>query len=289
MRRLRCANAITLALLAAVAVASSGCITRTLRNTVFENASMRIVLRSQSKGGNPIERGYEHPAAIAPVRMAHILSRIDVRTEVKKGAQRSPAIPTEMLYSLADQLVKAFAEADSSQEIVVFSIRRTKRFGVFDRRYLTSFVTYMSNDQLYVHLSRTDWEIPKSGKTERLPEPRVGDYVMKFRVVPSKGMTQVDGQSVAVDWRDPVFKKPTRTRVTPSGKVIRRTILMESPEEETAAPGEEPEYRRLPENLSSDTLRALADLEDQRHRGEISEAEYERLRRQTIRADPATK
>jgi len=287
MRRRHGANAVTLTLLAALAVAGFGCITRTLRDTVFENSSMRIVLRSQSKGGEPIVRGYEHPAAIAPVRMAHILSRIDVRTEAKKGAQRSPAIPTEALYSLADQLTKAFGEADSNQEIVVFSIRRAKRFGVFDRRYLTSFVTYMLHDQLYIHLSRTDWEIPKSGKSERLPEPRVGDYVMKFRVVPSRGMTQVDGQSVAIDWRDPVFKKPTRTRVTPSGKVVRRTILMESPEEEVSEPGKEPEYHRLPENLSSDTLRALADLEDQRHRGEISEAEYKQQRRQIIRADPA--
>jgi len=289
MRRRSFRDLAALALLGAAVAASSGCFTRTLRTTLYENSSMRIVLRSQSKGGEPIARGYDHPVAIAPVRLAHILSRIDVRTEAKEGAQRSPAIPTEALYSLADQLAKAFAEARSDQEIVVYSIRRTKRFGVFDRRYLTSFVTYMLNDQLYVHLSRTDWEIPKSGKSERLPEPHVGDYVMKFRVVPSTGMSQVDGQSVAVDWRDPVFRKPTRTRVLPSGKVVRRTILMESPEEEPTPPGEEREYRQLPENLSSDTLRALADLEDRRHRGEISEAEYSRLRLEIIRADPAAR
>lgn len=289
MHRRSLGKVAALALLGAAAVASSGCFTRTLRTTLYENSSMRIVLRSQSKSGEPIARGYDHPAAIAPVRLAHILSRIDVRTEAKKGAERSPAIPTEALYSLADQLAKAFGEANPDQEIVVYSIRRTKRFGVFDRRYLTSFVTYMLNDQLYIHLSRTDWEIPKSGKTERLPEPHVGDYVMKFRVVPSKGMSQVDGQSVAVDWRDPVFRKPTRTRVLPSGKVVRRTILMESPLEEPAEPGEEREYRQLPENLSSDTLRALADLEDRRHSGEISEAEYKRLRVEIIRADPAAR
>jgi hypothetical protein len=288
MQRRHPTHTVALALLIAIALASAGCITRTVRRTVFENSSMRVVLRGQSKSGDPVERGYNHPTAIAPVRMAHILSRIDVRTEAKKGAQRSPAIPTAALYSLADQVTKAFGEADSSQEIVVYTIRRTKRFGVFDRRYLTSFVTYMKDDQLFIHLSRTDWEIPKSGKTERLPEPRVGDYVMKFRVVPSKGMSQVDGQSVAVDWRDPVFKKPTRTRVAPSGKVVRRTILMEAPEEEPET-GEESDYRRLPENLSSDTLRALADLEDQRHRGDISEAEYQLQRRQIIRADPGTR
>jgi hypothetical protein len=111
---------------------------------------------------------------------------------------------------------------------------------------------------------------------------------MKFRVVPSKGMTQVDGQSVAVTWRDPVFKKPSRTRITPSGNVVRRTILMESSEETDETAGGSA-FERLPENLSSATLRELADLEDERHRGEITEAEYSTRRRQIIRSDPASK
>jgi len=61
---------------------------------------------------------------------------------------------------------------------------------------------------------------------------------------------------------------------------------MESPEEvdETA---DESGFERLPENLSSATLRELADLEDERHRGEITEAEYNTRRRQIIRSDPA--
>jgi len=219
--------------------------------------------------------------------LAHILSRIDIRTEAKKGAQRAPAIPTEALYAVADQLSKALRQADSSQEIAVYIIRHTKRFGIFDRRFLTSFVAYAKDDLLYIHLSRVDWEISKTGKNERLPEPRVGDYAMEFRVVPSKGMTQVDGQSVAVVWRSPVFKKPSRTRITPSGKVVRRTILMESEDEEEVSA--EPAFDPLPENLSSATLRELADLEDQRHRGEITEAEYAARRRQIIRSDPAAK
>jgi hypothetical protein len=63
---------------------------------------------------------------------------------------------------------------------------------------------------------------------------------------------------------------------------------MESPEPE-AENGAESSVERLPENLSSDTLRELADLEDQRHRGEITEAEYNVRRRQIIRSDPASK
>jgi hypothetical protein len=100
-------------------------------------------------------------------------------------------------------------------------------------------------------------------------------------------MTLVDGQSVAAAWRNPVFKKPSRTRIMPSGEVVRRTILMESEEEdETSA---ESGFERLPENLSSSTLRELADLADERHRGEITEAEYNARRHQIILSDPASK
>jgi hypothetical protein len=287
--RRRTSPALALAILVATASAGSGCGTRTVRETFHEDPSTRIVLRHQTEGGDTVDRGYSHPTAIAPVRLAHILSRIDIRIEAKKGAQRVPALPTESLYVLADQLSRALREADSSQEIAVYYIRRTKRFGIFDRRYLSSFVTYAKDDLLYIHLSRMDWEIDKTGgKNERLPEPRVGDYVMEFRVVPSKGMTLVDGQSVAVAWRNPVFKKPSRTRITTTGEVVRRTILMESPEEPDET-GAEPGLERLPENLSSAALRALADLEDERHRGEITEAEYNARRRQIIRSDPASK
>jgi hypothetical protein len=280
---------LVVAVLATVTATVSGCGTRTFRETFYEDAQTRIVLRQQKKSREVVERDYHHPFAIAPVRLAHILSRIDVRTESKKGDQRSPAFATEALYVVADHLSKAFGQADSTQEIVVYFIRRDKRWGVFDRRYLTSFVTYAAEDVLYIHLSRVEWEIEKTGKQERLPEPRVGDFVMKFRVIPSKGMSLLDGQSVAVDWRSSVFQKPTRTRISPSGKVVRRTILMESPEEEEGGAGDESAFERLPENLSSSTLRQLADLEDERHRGEITEADYNARRRQIIRSDPASR
>ena len=287
-RRRSLPSALALAASIAIVAAAAGCGTRTIRETLYEDPSTRIVLRHQTEGGEIVDRGYNHPLAIAPVRLAHILSRIDVRVEAKKGAERVPALPTESLYALGDQLSKALRAADSSEEIAVYYIRRSKRFGIFDRRNLYSFVAYALDDLLYIHLSRVNDEIGNTSKDDRLPEPHVGDYVMEFRVVPSKGMTLVDGQSVAVAWRSPVFKKESRTRIAPTGEVIRRTILMESPEPE-AENGAESSVERLPENLSSDTLRELADLEDQRHRGEITEAEYNVRRRQIIRSDPASK
>ena len=278
---------VALAILAAIVAFGSGCATRTVRQTIYEDSQIRVVLREQKRGGETIERGYDHPLAVAPVRLAHILSRIDIRIDDEKQKQRVPALPTQALYVVADHLSKAFGQANSNQEIAVYYIRRAKRFQVFDRRYLTSFVIYADADALYIHLSRTDWEIQKKGKKERLPVPRIGDHVMNFRIVPSKGMALVDSQAVAVDWENPVFKKPTRTRISPDGKVVRRTILMESAEE-TGEVEDVSLPDQLPENLSSATLRALADLEDERRLGDINEAEYNARRRRIIRADPAS-
>jgi len=282
----------TLALLCLIALFGAGCGTRTLKKTFYEDPQTRVVLRQQKYGGEIIDQGYSHPFAIAPVRMAHILSRIDVRTENKKGAQRGPALPTESLYVVADHLAKALGQADETQDIAVYFTERNKRFGIFDRRYLYSFLAYAVDDLLYIHVSHVAWEIPKQGaaKQERLPEPHVGKHPMKFRVIPSPGMTLVDPQSVAVDWREEVFKRPTRTRIGPDGKVVRRTILMESLEE-PAVPEVEDDVVpvQLPKTISSATLRSLADLEDQRTQGKITEAQYNAQRRQVIRNDPASK
>jgi len=86
-------------------------------------------------------------------------------------------------------------------------------------------------------------------------------------------MTLVGPQEVAVDWRDPAFREPRRISVTPTG-VHRRTILMESPE----TPAGEAERSG---ELSPAALRALADLEEARRAGRVSESEYQ-ARRQEI-------
>jgi hypothetical protein len=99
-------------------------------------------------------------------------------------------------------------------------------------------------------------------------------------------MTLVDEQSVAVAWRDKIFLKPTRTRVSPSGRIVQRTILMESaPEEaEATAPPQQPDA--IPAEMTPERLRTLADLEDSRRRGELTETEYT-IRKRTILFPPA--
>jgi len=126
-----------------------------------------------------------------------------------------------------------------------------------------------------VHFSHHDWEVPKS-RDERTPEPRIGDSPQSFKLYSGTAMALVFDQAVAVDWRDPVFAHPTRTRIMPSGKVERSEILMESPAEVDDKAGA---AEKLPENLSPEQLRNLADIEEQRRDGKITETEYHVRRR----------
>ena len=253
--------------LALAALGASGCITRTVRQTVVDDGLNQVILRGEKRGGTPVDRGFDQPLTIAPSRMAHILSRIDIEDDSGKKKERRPAIPTEVLYPLADALAKGLAAADPSQEVLVQTVRRTKRFGVFDRFYLTSLLVFAKDDLLHIQVARSDWEIPPR-RREQLPEPHTGEQEQAFRLLVDDGMSLADAQSAVVDWRSPVFAKPSRTRITPSGKVLRTTILMESEEE---APAARPE---LSSELTPEQLRALADLEEARRGGTLSEAEY---------------
>jgi hypothetical protein len=267
---------------ALVLLFAAGCITQPVHQDVFREGTIEVFLRSDKRWFKILEKEYDHPLTISPVRTAYILSRIDLRTgekASKKGEQRVPAIPTEMLFPIAEGVSQALAEADENQEVVVMAIRRFKRFNVFERKYLTSFVAYARDDRLYIHLARSEWEIPKR-RQDKIPEPRIGEHPMKFRLYSGRAMTLVDAQSVAVEWRDPIFSRPTRTKILPSGEVTRKTILMESPPEEWMA--REPAVDALPENLSPEQLRALADLEERRQRGHVTEAEYREQRRRIL-------
>ncbi|HEY8153863.1 MAG TPA: hypothetical protein VII72_07020 [Myxococcota bacterium] len=261
---------------------ATGCLTRTVKVPVFERDQTTVLLRSQSKGGDAIPKGFGQPITISAARMAHILSRIDMRAAEGDG-QREPAIPLDSLYVIAEGMSKAFAKADPNQEVVVMSIRRGKHWVLFDRNFLNSLVAFVKDDLLYIYISRADWEIPNNLKTQ-LPEPRVDEQVMKFRLVASEGMTLATSQAVAVSWRDPIFRRPTRTRILPSGRVVRREILMETPED---APAPSVSTDVLPGNLSPDTLRKLADLEEQKSRGEVTQTEYTVMRTTILQADPS--
>jgi hypothetical protein len=270
-----------------VAVGALGCATRPV--PIFEDGGIQVFLRSDVRWMRTVGKGYSHPATIAPVRIAHVLSRIDLKPpsgfllSFEGDKSRVPAIQTDALYTVAEGMSKALSAANPDQEVVVMVIRDTKRWGVFDHDYLTSFVAYVKDERLYLYLSRHDWEIPKT-RDERIPEPRIGDNPQHFKLYSGTAMALVADQAVAIDWRDPVFAKPTRTRVLPSGEVVRSEVLMESPPEaeDAADPG-----MALPENLSPDQLRGLANIEDLRRAGKITETEYRARRRAILAGEDA--
>jgi hypothetical protein len=279
---------IALAVLFTCAAALAGCMT--MKKTIV--AKKEITVQLISRRGDNVE--LNHPLTIAPVRLSHMLARIDIRLSVKEGQQRVPAFHIESLDSISEGLAKGLREAGPNQRVIVYSIRREKRFGIFDTNYLTSFIAYVHGENLFLHLSRSDWEIPPR-KKDRLPEPKIGKFPSKFRILPSKAMKMVDEQSLAIAWSDKIFERPTRTRITPSGQMMRKTILMESEEPESdpateSEPGEAKpaEILTIPAGISAKTLRELADLEERRQRGEISEYDYEQQRTKILDSNSAS-
>ena len=261
-------------------VAAIGCGPRYKRVSIYEHRNLEVMLRAEVRDGEKVPRNFSHPATISSVRIAHVLSRLDVRMGDEEDDQkRVAAFPTALLYTVGEKVALAFEKADESQEIIVTAVRSEKRMGLFTAKYLTSFVTWMQGDDLYVHLSRVEWPIPKNEEDE-IPEPWVHRRSQDFKALATEGVIPVAEQTVAVDWRSPVFRKPTHLKVGAGGKLLRRQILLEAPAEEE----EEPEVELLvPTDLSSDVLRALADLQDQRQRGEISETRYHQARRDLLR------
>jgi hypothetical protein len=269
---------VPIVLLLVLTLAAASCGPRYARVTVHDRDGVTVQLRAEE--GEAVKRSFAHPVTISEVRVTNILSRIDVRLESKKDSPRMPAIPAEFLYPLGDLVSAALAKADSSQEVVVQAIRKERRLGIFSQQHLTSFVVYVSGDDLYVHLSRVDYAIPK-GSDEPVPEPWPNHEVMQFKVLTGDGIVPVGTQAVTVVWRDPLFRSGAHLRLGPGGKTLRREILFESREEETETT--EPE---IAGHLSPETLRALADLEESRRQGTISEAEYQDRRRGILASDP---
>jgi len=262
-----------------------------VKEDVFNEGPVKVFLRSEKTWylGSLIEKDYDHPVTISPVRIAHILSRIDVRV----AGKREPAIPTELLFSIAEGISRSLARAGAEQEVVVMATEKERRIGIFDHDYLTSFVAYVKGPQLFIYMARIHWEVPPKQK-EDPPLPQIGEERMAFRLYPSKGMELVEGQGVAADWRNDVFARPTRTKVLPSGKVVRKTILLESDDNEPAAATDtdtdtdQQAPVEAPRGLSPAQLRALADLEEARQAGEITEAEYAARQREILNPEGPT-
>lgn len=269
-------------LLAAFAFGASGCMTKTVRTPVFQQNQIEVFLRHTERGGDPVELGHSHPATIAPVRLTNILARIEVRKEDEK--ERRPAIPTDILYTIGDGISKSLAKANPNQEVVVMARERKRNMGIFTQDYLTSLIVWLQGDRIYMKLGSLD--VPLStNPNESIPEPKRDAIVGKNRAVPSDGLNVENAQLVSANWRDPLFKDASVISIRAGGRVVRRTVLMDSGEESTIPAEPEQGAAVPPQGLSPDALRALADLEEERRRGVVTEAEYQARRRQILAGD----
>lgn len=268
---------LALAVLAAWATACGG--PRYSRDIIHQSSGFEVTLRARTD----VPPSYEHPVTISPVRLAHILASIDVRFDEneKKNARRG-AVPVELIYPLGELIAKALAQADASQEVVVDARRKERKLKVFTTDLMTSVVVHMKGDLLYVHVARVDWPVPKN-PNERIREADVRREHQAFKVLPSGGIVPAARQVVAVEWRRDSFRRADAVRIRSGGRVERRTILLEEPEEQ--APKADPEDTLQIGDLSPEKLRALADLEEARRSGELGEAEYRSRRRKILAAE----
>lgn len=278
---------IVLATLVSFALLAPGCISREVRKVVYKRSGVEVILREHRSGFSTVERGFSHPAHISAQRLAHILGAIDVRGREEQLAGVRTALGSKQVAAVSNAVSVALAKANSNQELAVRIITKVRQHALFNRRKITSFVAYIENDLLYLHFSRIDWPIPQRERKNKLPEPRVGDHPMKFKLQPSEGMYAEGSYAVSVDWQDPVFRRPLRAAVE-DGDRRERTILFDDPavtEKRRPRP-----VGGILSQLSPDQLRALADLEEQRHAGKLTEGRYRKLRRDILDAagaDPA--
>ena len=267
----------------ALVVALAACGPSYKRRVIETGSKVEIILRGEEGDEDLVDQGFAHPIDVSGVRVTHILAQLDVRDEAAEGGARRPAIPTNSLYDIGRAVSLGLAKATPAEEVVVRSFRKTKRLGIFSSKYLTSLVVYAQDDLLFIHVRHVDWEIPKRDEGES-PEPWVYRTYQSFKILPGDAMTAVGPQEVAVDWRDPIFRKPTRIRMGPGGRIERRVILMEMEDEPTAAELEQEEERAG--RLTPQALRELADLEEERLSGEISESQYKAKRRAILAGEP---
>jgi len=188
----------------------SSCAQSSGRVPIVENPDFSIILRQASAAG---EGEFAQPLEIATDRLVNMLGSLEIETEprfalLRKGAKRERQKPLSpsLLHPLAEGLSKALATADAHQEVVVTIRIENRALQVFSRPYLTSFVLYASDEELFILWSRVHWAVPMRLENKRM-EPETGKRVMgSFRAVATEGVRVAGEQTHAIDLSAPVFE-----------------------------------------------------------------------------------
>jgi hypothetical protein len=278
MHRSRRRISTPLSILAALtALGTTSCITREIAESVYDRERVEVILVEHKRGFSVIEREFSHPARISEQRIAHILGALEIRGREEELAGVRYVFEPEQLPAVASALAFGLGRANANQSVAIRLTAKVVQHAVFDRRHITSFIAYVYDDLLYVHVSRVDWKVPDLAKKTDPPMPRVDEHPMKFKVIPGKGMYAEGVYAVSVDWKSPLFSQPMR-RASADGKG-ERTILLEDVRTEPLRPGVPGDTLS---NLTAEELRELADLEEARQNGSLTEGHYRRARQKIL-------
>ena len=283
-RRFRTVSVVALAV--ALCGLATGCATRNVRHNIQDDYLTIVDLVREVRGFTTQEKGFEHPAIISPTRLSNILRALEIEMQTDEGTIRQPAIHPAIVNRVSESLSAALEQASPNEEVAIRAIRKQRRLGVLDTKFLTTFLAHVKDEQLYVAIRRVDWPLPSGAETTKtknvLPDPIRERRSMNFRVVTGEPIYFAGPQDLEIDWRNEVFETAFHLPGTTKGRKRKREVLESSrvPKEEFAPP---PGQAVGLEELTPEQLRALADLEEDRREGRITETAYQRERRQLLR------
>lgn len=270
------ANGRTILVFVSLAIAA-GCGPRIVLTPVYESENVRVVLRHTLEGGEPLDRGYQHPVVISDVRLVHILASISHET---RSGERKPTIRSGHVYELAEGLNKALSRAETSDAAIASAIWTDRRFGIFSDRRVTAFRAFFEGDQLVLEFYAIEADVERAldadGRRREFQVPlELPDTKPAFRLIAGKAQATLGARSLEIDWRNPEFAKPVGISVR-QGQIRRRTILLESDPDEPNPPA-----ARSPVSgkLHDAQMRALDQLDAARRAGLINEREFRRRQR----------
>jgi hypothetical protein len=256
----------------------TSCITREILEPIYDKKRVEVILFEHRRGFSVVEREYAHPTRISEQRLANILGAVEIRGREEELAGVRYVFEEEQLRDVAAALSFGLLKATPNQAVAIRLTAKAVQHFIFDRRYITSFVAYAQEDLLFLHISRVDWRVPDRTKKTAPPLPRVDEHPMKFKVIPARGMYAEGVYAVSVDWKNELFARPLR-RASSEGKG-ERTILLEDDSPMERESGGIPSD--VISRLTPAQLRELADLEEARQKGELTEGHYRRLRNKIL-------
>jgi hypothetical protein len=266
---------------ALAAIWLAGCGPKLVRTPVFQKdkPGVRVELQHRVQSDAVIPRGFDQPATISDVRIAHILANLTYEGK-DKDAKRQPAIRSEFVYDLAAGISTALAQATADDEIAAAAFPEDRRLGIFSDNRVTSFRLHLEGDSMQIEFMNIEDPLEKEGKKVGFSEYQIpSDFpslAPLFVLQPSESITKLGTRGVSVAWRDDLFRRPV-SLVSRDGKIKKRTVLMELPPEKETDPKLQKPAR--PEGLSDAQVSALDKLDAARASGSVTEQQYQHRRR----------